>query len=231
VAIFSSGNELVAPGEPLPEGSIYNSNRYTLLGLLTALGCQIVDLGTIADDLSLTCQTLDTAAQLSDVVITTGGVSVGEEDHIKQAVQQVGRLELWRIAIKPGKPLAYGRIGEADFLGLPGNPVSALVTFCLFVRPFLLRRQGVARVEPRFLPMPAGFDWPKPRERREYVRARLAPDGSGRWHTLLFPKQGSDVLTSAVWADGLVEIKEGQTIARGDTVSYLSFAELLNLLV
>lgn len=226
VAIFSSGDELVQPGEPLPAGAIYNSNRYTLQGLLSALGCEAIDLGSVEDTLAATETALVEAAAGADVVVTSGGMSVGEEDHVKQALERAGDLEMWRVAVKPGKPLAYGRIHEADFLGLPGNPVSTLVTFCLFVRPFLLRRQGVSQVLPKPLSVPAAFRWPRPGRRREYLRARLEEGAAGA-RVDIYPKQGSDVLTSTVWADGLVEIREGETIEAGDPVPYYSFAELL----
>ena len=227
VAIFSSGSELIQPGEPLAAGAIYNSNRYTLRGLLSTLGCETIDLGSVEDNLAATEAALVKAAAAADVVVTSGGMSVGDEDHVKQAVERAGRLEMWRVAVKPGKPLAYGRIGTADFIGLPGNPVSTLLTFCLFVRPFLLRRQGVPEVLGNALPVPAAFHWPRPGRRREYLRARLerGPDGVA---VNIFPKQGSDVLTSAVWADGLVEIREGNTVEPGDLVSYYSFAGLLS---
>lgn len=227
IAILSSGDELVSPGKALAPGQIYNSNRYTLLGLLSGLGCEVRDFGTVPDDLVASEDALLAAAAETDVIVTSGGVSVGEEDHIKEAVRRRGRLQLWRIAVKPGKPMAYGGIGDADFLGLPGNPVSVLVTFCLFVRPFLLRRQGVTEVERRSYPVKAGFAWRKRGERPEYLRARLVSDGTGGWQATLFPKQRSDVLTSAVWADGLVEIPQGRTIAAGDVVAYLPFTELL----
>jgi len=227
VAIFSSGDELVQPGESLAPGQIYNSNRYSLSGLVTGLGCELVDLGTVADTLEATEAALRAAANRADVVVTSGGMSVGDEDHVKRAVGHIGRLEMWRVAVKPGKPLAYGRVDEADFLGLPGNPVSTVVTFCLFVRPFLLRRQGVREVLPRPLAVPAGFEWSRPGRRREFARARLSEDGDGGLCATLHRNQSSDVLTSTVWADGLVEIREGRTIARGDHVPYYAFAELL----
>jgi molybdopterin molybdotransferase len=227
VAIFSSGDELTQPGEPLAAGAIYNSNRYTLRGLLSALGCEIVDLGSVEDSLEATEAALVEAAAESDVVVTSGGMSVGDEDHVKRAVERVGQLEMWRVAVKPGKPLAYGRIRAADFIGLPGNPVSTLVTFCLFVRPFLLRRQGVPSVLCNPLRVPAAFRWPRPGRRREYVRARLEP-GTYGVAVGIYPKQGSDVLTSTVWADGLVEIREDDTVEPGDLVPYYSFAELLS---
>ena len=227
VAMFSSGDELLQPGEPLAAGAIYNSNRYTLRGLLSALGCEIIDLGSVQDTLAATEAALEAAAADADVVVTSGGMSVGDEDHVKQAVERAGQLEMWRVAVKPGKPLAYGRIGNADFIGLPGNPVSTLLTFCLFVRPFLLRRQGVPEVLAKSLSVPAAFNWPRPGRRREYLRARLEQDADGI-AVNIYPKQGSDVLTSTVWADGLVEIREGETVERGDLVPYYSFAELLS---
>jgi molybdopterin molybdotransferase len=227
VAIFSSGDELVQPGEPLAAGAIYNSNRYTLRGLLSTLGCETIDLGSVEDNLAATEAALVKAAAEADVVVTSGGMSVGDEDHVKQAVERVGRLEMWRVAVKPGKPLAYGRIGTADFIGLPGNPVSTLLTFCLFVRPFLLRRQGVPEVLGKALAVPAAFRWLRPGGRREYLRARLE-QGSDGVAVNIFPKQGSDVLTSTVWADGLVEIRAGETVEPGDLVPYYSFAGLLS---
>lgn len=227
VAFFSSGDELLNPGEPLSKGKIYNSNRFSLLGLLSMLGCETVDLGIVEDDRDRTEAVLRQAASLADVIITSGGVSVGEEDHVKRAVDSIGRLEMWRVAVKPGKPLAYGRIEEADFIGLPGNPVSTVVTFCLFVRPFLLRRQGVAEVLTNAMPVVADFDWPTAANRREYVRAKLVHDERLSAKAIIHPKQGSDVLASTVWADGLVEIPERSTVSRGDTVSYFSFSSLL----
>ena len=226
VGFFSSGDELLNPGEKLAPGQIYNSNRYTLMGLLDNLGCTTVDLGIVADDRERTQTVLERAADDVDIVVTSGGVSVGEEDHVKRAVETVGSLELWQVAVKPGKPLAYGRIGEADFLGLPGNPVSTLVTFCLFVRPFILRRHGMVDVEPKPISVVADFDWPTPMGRREYVRARLLSHGFAP-KAAIYPKQGSDVLASTVWADGLIEIPENSIIKQGDRVSYFRFSELL----
>ena len=226
VAVLSSGDELVLPGAPLGRGRIYNSNRYILFGLLARLGCELRDQGTVGDDPVATEEALQRAAEGADVIVTSGGVSVGEEDHMRQAVSRLGRLDLWRIAVKPGKPLAYGRVRDADFLGLPGNPVSVLVTFCLFVRPFLLRRQGAQDVMARSFRVKAGFVWRKPGARREYLRARLVQHGDGEWRAEPFPRQGSDVLTSAVWADGLVEIPEGRLFSVGDDVSFLPFSEL-----
>jgi molybdopterin molybdotransferase len=226
VALFSSGDELCSPGEPLGPGQIYNSNRYSLHALLARVGVDVVDLGRVADTHDATVAALEQAATTADVIVSSGGVSVGEEDHVRDALEAVGRLELWRVAVKPGKPLAYGRVGDADFIGLPGNPVSALVTFCLFVRPFLLKRMGARRLAPPAWPVLADFEWPRPRQRREYARARIVFEGGDMPLATLHPKQGSDVLSSCAWADGLVEIPEGVTVAPGDTVRYLDFDAL-----
>ncbi len=227
VAMFSTGDELVKPGEPLPAGKIYNSNRYTLTGLLSALGCEILDMGMVEDTLDATREAFTEAASRADVIVTSGGVSVGEEDHVRDAVDATGHIELWRVAVKPGKPLAYGRIGEADFLGLPGNPVSTLVTFCLFVRPFLLKRQGATEVLPKPYPVVAAFEWRKAGKRREFARARLSREEGQAPKAEIFPKQGSDVLTSTVWAEGVVEIPEGNQVKPGDTILYYPFSDLL----
>ena len=224
VALFSTGDELVMPGEPLKPGAVYNSNRYTLRGLLGALGCEVTDLGIVPDRLDATREALRGAAAGHDLILTSGGVSVGEEDHLRPAVQAEGRLDLWQIAIKPGKPLAFGRVAEAAwFIGLPGNPVSSFVTFLLAVRPVLLRLQGATELAPRHLRLRAAFDWPKPDRRREFLRARLGAEGTLE----LFPSQSSGVLTSAVWGDGLVDNPPGHAIAHGDEVRFLPFAELL----
>jgi molybdopterin molybdotransferase len=231
VAVFFTGDELTMPGEALggklAPGAIYNSNRFTLRGLLENFGCQITDFGIVPDSLQATRDTLRSAAREHDLIITSGGVSVGEEDHIRPAVEAEGRLNMWQIAVKPGKPLAFGEVrrdgGAAFFLGLPGNPVSSFITFLLFVRPFLLRLQGVTgSVEPRAYPMRADFNWPKADRRNEFLRARINAAGG----LDLFPNQGSGVLTSTVWADGLVDNPPGQPIAAGDIVRFIPFAEL-----
>jgi molybdopterin molybdotransferase len=232
VALFSTGDELVMPGsvapQDLPPGAIYNSNRYTLRGLLQAAGCEVTDLGIVPDRLDATREALRTAARNNDLILTSGGVSVGEEDHIRPAVSAEGRIELWQVAMKPGKPLAFGAVRrdstkEALFIGLPGNPVSSFVTFLLAVAPVLRALQGADAALPRALPMRADFDWPRPDKRREFLRVRCNPQGG----LDLFANQSSGVLTSAVWADGLLDNAPLQPIARGDVVRYLPLTAFL----
>ncbi|HOM14101.1 MAG TPA: molybdopterin molybdotransferase MoeA [Rubrivivax sp.] len=228
VALLSSGDELVMPGQPLPPGAIYNSNRFMLRALLQAAGCECTDLGIVPDQLQATRDALRGAAQGHDLILSSGGVSVGEEDHLRAAVQAEGRLELWQVAIKPGKPLAFGTVRSASgpdalFIGLPGNPVSSFVTFLLCVAPLLRALQGADASPPPGLPLQAGFDWPRPDKRREFLRVKL--NGTGKLE--LFANQSSGVLTSAVWADGLVDNPPGQAIRRGDTVRFLPLCELV----
>lgn len=230
VAVFFTGDELAMPGEELKPGAIYNSNRFVLRGLLQNLGCAVTDYGIVPDTLAATRTTLTRAAQENDLIITSGGVSVGEEDHIKPAVEAEGHLKMWQLAIKPGKPLAFGAInrvtsdeGIAQFIGLPGNPVSVLITFMLFVRPFILRLQGVQDVAPKAYNMRADFSLPKGDRRNEFLRAHIN-DGGG---LDLFPNQGSGVLTSTVWGDGLIDNPPGRSIASGDIVRFIPFSELL----
>ncbi len=234
VALFSTGDELVMPGTVAPTdmkaGSIYNSNRFFLRALLVRMGCEVTDLGIVPDDRTATVEALSHAASQHDLILTSGGVSVGEEDHIKPAVQQLGELNLWQIAMKPGKPFAFGKIklgsdphSFAHFVGLPGNPVSSFVTFLLLVRPLLLQLQGTTSVALQPVQLRADFDWPRADKRREFLRVRRNSNGG----LDLFPNQSSGVLTSAVWSDGLVDNAANQTIKRGDIVSFLSFAEFL----
>ena len=225
VAVFFTGDELSMPGEALKPGGIYNSNRYSLRGLLAALGCEVRDLGIVPDSLDATRAALREAAAASDVIVTSGGVSVGEEDHVKAAVQAEGALDLWKIAIKPGKPLAFGKVGLRDtpFIGLPGNPVSTFVTFLMLVRPYLLACQGARVTAPRGLTMRADFDWPKPDRRREFLRTRINAEGG----LDLFPNQSSGVLTSCAWADGLVDNPPAQAVKRGESVRFIPFSGLI----
>jgi molybdopterin molybdotransferase len=230
IAVFFTGDELAMPGEELRPGAIYNSNRFTLRGLLENLGCEIADYGIVPDSLDATRATLREAAKNNDLIITSGGVSVGEEDHIRPAVEAEGRLNMWQIAIKPGKPLAFGEVNRAAgersafFLGLPGNPVSSFVTFLLFVRPFILRMQGIAEVTPNAYSLRADFAWPKADRRNEFLRARLNAAGG----LDLFTNQSSAVLTSTVWGDGLIDNPPGRTISTGDLVRFIPFNELLH---
>ena len=232
VALFSTGDELVMPGEPLKPGAIYNSNRYTLLGLLRAAGCEVADLGIVPDRLDATRDALRRAAADNDLILTSGGVSVGEEDHIKPAVKAEGWLEAWQVSMKPGKPLAFGAIrrgggdgptGEALFMGLPGNPVSSFVTFLLTVAPVLRALQGCDGALPTAWPVRADFDWPRPDKRREFLRARVTPEGT----VALFPNQSSGVLTSAVWADVLIDLPGGQVVQRGEFVRVWPLSALI----
>ena len=224
VAMFSTGDELAMPGQPLLPGAVYNSNRFTLRGLLENLGCFITDLGIVPDTLEATRAVLRQAADGHDLILTSGGVSVGEEDHIKPAVEAEGRLNMWQIAVKPGKPLAFGEVQEAFFIGLPGNPVSSFVTFLLFVRPFILRLQGVTgSVAPRSYRLAASFERVKADRRNEFLRARVNGDGELE----LFANQSSGVLTSTVWGDGLIDCPPGLSVARGDMLRFIPFNELL----
>ena len=233
VALFSTGDELVMPGTVAPQdmkpGSIYNSNRFFLRALLLRMGCEVTDLGIVPDDREATIAALADAAIDHDVIVTSGGVSVGEEDHIKPAVQELGQLDLWQISIKPGKPFAYGRVnreygsGFVHFIGLPGNPVSSFVTFQVLVRPFLLRLQGVQQVLPRSIAARADFVWPKGDKRREFLRVRYNERGGLE----LFKNQSSGVLTSTAWGDGVVDNPANTTIAEGDSVRFIPFAELM----
>ncbi|WP_434676588.1 molybdopterin molybdotransferase MoeA [Pseudomonas sp. D3-10] len=221
VAVLSTGDELVEPGQPLGPGQIYNSNRVLLCGWLQRLGCEVIDAGILPDDLPTTRKCL---AQLSDVdlILSTGGVSVGEADFLGVALREEGELTLWKLAIKPGKPLTFGHFRDVPVIGLPGNPASTLVTFALLARPYLLRRQGVQSVAPLKFKVPAGFAWPKAGSRREYLRGRIE---NGR--AIIYRNQSSGVLRSAAWADGLVEVLEERTLVEGDEVGFIPLSEVL----
>ena len=222
LGLFFTGDELVMPGDPLPPGRIYNSNRFTLNGLAAAFGCEVRDYGIVPDKLDATREVLRRAAGENDIIVTSGGVSVGDEDHVKPAVEAEGSLLMWKIAMKPGRPLAFGRVGGASFIGLPGNPVSSFVTFLIFVRPFLLKTQGHTDVAPRAIHARADFDWPEPDSRREFLRVKWNAEGG----LDLYPTQDSAVLTSTAWADGLVDNPAGRPVRIGDRVRFLPYSEL-----
>lgn len=222
VGVISTGSELVTPGEPIEPGQIYNSNRYQLTSILKGMGCEVTDYDPLSDEFEATRRALRKAGALHDLVITSGGVSVGEEDHVKPAVEAEGELTMWNVAVKPGKPLAFGKVGTADFVGLPGNPVSVFVTFHMLIRPFIRKCQGANRLLPEVHVRVAGFEWAKPGNRREFLRVRVGADGRME----RFPNQSSGVLTSCLWADGLADIPAGQKVSPGDTLNYIRFAEL-----
>lgn len=224
VATFFTGDEIVAPGQPLAPGQIYNSNRYTLRGLLQSADCEVIDLGIVPDTLDATTEVLKKAASSADLVITSGGVSVGEEDYVRIALEKLGELSMWRIAMKPGKPVAFGKVGDALFMGLPGNPVSVFVTFLVFARSLIRKMQGADNVMSDRVSVIADFDWKKVK-RQEYLRVRLV-QRDNQSVAQLYPHQGSGVLSSASWADGLVEVFVDKEIKKGDAVNYLSFEGL-----
>lgn len=223
VALLCTGDELVEPGQPLTAGQIYNSNRFILAGLVEKLGMQLVNLGQVRDTAEDTERALREAAQQADLIISTGGVSVGEEDHVKAEVEKLGSLDLWRIKIKPGKPLAYGQVQGVPFFGLPGNPASSLITFCLFARPYLLKMQGAALDKPLLMQLPAGFTRTRAIVRQEYLRARF---DEGR--VLPFANQSSGVLSSASWANGLAVVPPDTQVTEGDLIGFIPFSELLS---
>ncbi|TWE09859.1 molybdopterin molybdochelatase [Pseudomonas sp. AG1028] len=221
VAVLSTGDELIEPGHELGAGQIYNSNRYLLVAWLQRLGCEVIDAGILPDNLERTRQALGELEDV-DLILSTGGVSVGEADFLGIALREAGELALWKLAIKPGKPLTVGEFRGCPVIGLPGNPASTLVTFGLLARPYLLRRLGVQKVEPLGFSVPAGFTWPKPGKRREFLRARLE---NGR--VVPYSNQSSGVLRSAAWAEGLAQVLEGATLAEGDPVRFIPMSELL----
>jgi molybdopterin molybdotransferase len=223
VCLLSSGDELREPGESLAPGQIYNSNRYLVAALLRGWGVTVHDYVVMADALAASRDALLLASSECDLLLTTGGVSVGEEDHLKQAIQALGKIEFWRLAIQPGKPLAFGQVAGKPWIGLPGNPTAALVTTLIVVRPFLLRAQGAERVLPVPISVPAAFEWVKPNKRRQYLRARLSPGSDGQLRAVLHPQQSSAMLVAACWADGLVIIEREQQVSKGAAVSFLPF--------
>jgi len=225
VAVFSTGDELVEPGSDAPAGKIFNSNRYTLTALLTGLAVEVVDLGIVADSFDATIAALKKAASVADFIISSGGASVGEEDYIKAAVQQLGQLKLWQLAIKPGKPLAYGSVLNTPFMGLPGNPTSVFVTFSLLAKPAIGKLQGRQDKPVRAIRLPAFFDITKSSQRQEYLRVRLS-ERDGVLGLESYPNQSSGVLASASWADGFAVIPVNSTVNHGDLVDYLCFAAL-----
>jgi molybdopterin molybdotransferase len=222
LGLFFTGDELVMPGEPLAPGRIYNSNRFTLRGLVEAFDCELRDYGIVPDTLEATRQVLRKACAECDVVVTSGGVSVGDADYVKPAVEAEGSLLMWKIAMKPGRPLAFGKVGDSFFIGLPGNPVSSFVTFLVFVRPFLLKTQGRVQTSPRAIMVRADFDWMEPDARREFLRVKWNAQGG----LDLYPTQDSAVLTSTAWADGLVDNPPNHPIRKGELVTFLPYSEL-----
>ncbi len=226
VGVFFTGDELIEPGQALGPGQIYDSNRYTIVGLLKSLGCEIIDLGIVGDTFDATRQAMEVVAAKADMVITSGGVSVGEEDYIRAVVEALGTLDMWRVKIKPGKPLAFGQVNGTPFLGLPGNPVAVFVTFCLFVSPYIKRKQGLSDPVARTIPVKAGFKWTAGK-RLEFVRARLVQDSEGQTVAQIYHHQGSGVLASTTWSDGLIMVPEGVSVEPGEMVDYTAFSSLL----
>lgn len=226
VATFFTGDEIVEPGQPLGDGEIYNSNQYHLNALIQTFGCDVVNLGIVEDSLDATRATILEAARSADLIVTSGGVSVGEEDHVRIAIEELGSISMWRLKIKPGKPLVLGHVEETPIIGLPGNPVSAFVTCLLFVRPFLLKMQGLKEVLPSSYPVTAHFDWTRPGIRREFLRARVHNEEEEAVAEI-HPRQGSGVLSSTCWANGLVVIPEETTVKKGDRVQFIPFRELM----
>lgn len=227
VCLLSSGNELREPGESLAPGQIYNSNRYCLAALLKGWGVEVHDYGVMVDELAASRHALSLASSECDLLLSSGGVSVGEEDHLKQAIKELGSVDFWRLAIQPGKPLAFGEVGGKPWIGMPGNPSAALITALVVVRPFLLRAQGMTDVLPTPVAVPAGFDWLQPNKRRQYLRARLTADAGGALQVELHPQQSSAMLTAACWADGLAVIEREQLVHKHDRVMFLPFAGLM----
>jgi len=228
VAIFSTGDEIHEPGTDLPDGGIFDANRYTLMALLNGMGCAVTDLGILPDRLEAIRDALKDAARYHDLLFTSGGVSVGEEDHIRTAVNTMGKIYFWQLAIKPGRPIALGQVGHVPFIGLPGNPVAAIVTFLRFARPAILRLAGAKNTEPLITRVKAGFAMKKKAGRCEWLRCRLTRDAKGALVAKVFPREGSGILSSMVWSDGLVELPETLTnVEEGMDVEFLSYAEVM----
>ena len=228
VALFSTGDEVREPGAELPPGAIYDANRYTIAALLAGLGCVVGDLGILPDRAARVREAIAEAARTHDLVVTSGGVSMGEEDHVRAAIEALGKLHFWRLAIRPGRPVALGQAGGVPFLGLPGNPVAVMVTFLLLARPLILRLSGASEIAPRSYRVTSGFAYDKKASRAEYLRTRLKPGADGGWTAEKFPRDGAGILTSLVESDGLVVIGEGVTrVAPGMSVDFLPFSEVL----
>jgi len=227
VAVFSTGDELCEPGTALAPGCIYDSNRHTIAGLLRAQGCAVLDMGILADTYDTVVAALAEAAQRADLIVTSGGISVGEEDHVRHAVEAQGQIHMWKLAIKPGRPIALGQVGRVPFAGFPGNPVAVMVTFINVVRPLILALMGAAPERPATYRVPAGFSHKKKPARREWLRARLVADPQTGWRAEKFERQGSGILSSLVASDGLVELPEDTTsIAEGDMIAFMPFSEV-----
>ncbi len=231
VALFSTGDEVFDPATDtarVPSGGIYDANRYCLMALLQGLGCGVTDLGILPDQTQAIRDVLAPAAAGHDLIITSGGMSVGDEDHVRAAVEALGQLHFWSLAIKPGRPVAMGQIGTTPFFGLPGNPVAMMVTFLYLARPAILRLAGASALEPHRYRVRAGFDYAKKPNRREFVRVRLSRDVDGEWTTAKFPREGAGILDSMVAADGLVELPEDLTqLKSGTMVDFLPFTEVM----
>ncbi len=227
VAIINTGDEVIPPGQPLQPGQLYDSNSFTLEGLLASLGMRVIKKGIVEDSLASTQAALKEAATEADCIITTGGVSVGDEDHVRHAVEELGQLSLWKLAIKPGKPFSYGRIKGIPFFGLPGNPVAVFVTFAMLVRPYLLKTQGSTTDKSPQIQVRAGFDISTPGSRLEFLRVRLVDDAKGGQVLDAFGNQGSSLMTSLAWADGLAEIPQGKTVSKGEWLKFIPFSGIL----
>lgn len=230
VGVFSTGDELLEVGESWSEGKIFNSNRFTIMMTLSELGFDPIDLGKVRDDFEETKNVLRNAASRCDCIVSSGGVSVGDEDHVKSAVETLGSLDLWRLAIKPGKPLAFGHVDKVPFFGLPGNPVAVFVTLLLVMKPYLLKKQGrpLSPTIHRSFKVPSGFGLKANKTRTEYLRVRCDSKESGELILTRYENQSSGVLSSVVWADGLAEIPLNTEVLEGDNLKFFSFADLLS---